>query len=177
MIDHRVSERRACRVVNLSRSLRRYQLRSPDDEAIIQVLKQLADQHPRWGFHKMGAWLRNQGHSWNHKHVYRVYCAMKLNLHISKRKRLPKRFPTPLAEPDAMNVCWSMDFMSDALLNGPRIRALNIIDDFNRKHWRLRWIRPYLPNTSFTFWISLRIGVATPNVFALITDPSLSHRR
>jgi putative transposase len=133
MGEYRISERRACRVVNLSRSLRNYQPRPQHAEDVIRVLKQLADQHPRWGFHKMFAWLRHRGHRWNHKRVYRVYCAMKLNLRISKRKRLPKRFPEPLTEPAAMNVCWSMDFMSDALLNGRRIRTFNIIDDFNRE--------------------------------------------
>lgn len=133
MAEYHISERRACRVMNLSRSLRQYQPRPRHDEAVIQALKHLADQHPRWGFHKMFAWLRNQGHAWNHKRVYRVYCAMKLNLRISKRKRLPKRFPEALAEPNTMNICWSMDFMSDALLNGRRIRTLNIMDDFNRE--------------------------------------------
>jgi putative transposase len=58
---------------------------------------------------------------------------MKLNLRITRRKRLPKRFPSQLAEPTAPNQTWSMDFMSDALLNGQRIRTLNVIDDFNRE--------------------------------------------
>jgi putative transposase len=133
MTGHQISERRACRIVNLSRSLRQYQPCSRHDEEVIQALKHLADHYPRWGFHKMFAWLRHQGHEWNHKRVYRVYCVMKLNLRISKRKRLPKRFPEPLVEPDAMNSCWSMDFMSDALLTGRRIRTLNIMDDFNRE--------------------------------------------
>jgi transposase InsO family protein len=50
-----------------------------------------------------------------------------------RRKRLPKRFPRELAEPTAPNECWSMDFMSDALLTGQRVRSLNVIDDFNRE--------------------------------------------
>lgn len=50
------------------------------------------------------------------------------NLRIRKRRRLPKRFPNLLEQP---NACWSMDFMSDALLSGQRFRTLNIIDDFN----------------------------------------------
>lgn len=133
MNQHEISERRACRLVNLSRSVKQYQPKPRDDSAIIAVLKQLAEQHPRWGFDKMFAWCRNQGYKWNHKRVYRVYCAMKLNLRMRKRQRLPKRYPDPLVQPDAPNVCWSMDFMSDALLTGQRIRTLNIIDDFNRE--------------------------------------------
>lgn len=58
---------------------------------------------------------------------------MKLNLRITRRKRLPKRYPAVLAEPDAPNQCWSMDFMSDALLSGQRFRTLNVIDDYNRE--------------------------------------------
>ncbi len=41
MTDHQISERRACRVVNLSRSARHYQPRPRDDEAVIQALKEL----------------------------------------------------------------------------------------------------------------------------------------
>lgn len=103
MTEHQIGERCACRIVNLSRSLGQYQSRPRYDENVIQALKHLSDQHPRWGFHKMIAWLQNQGQPWNHKRGYRVYCAIKLNLRISKR--LPKRFPEPLTEPDALNIC------------------------------------------------------------------------
>ena len=133
MESYPISERRACRIVKISRSVRHYQARPRNDKDIIDVLHDIAKQHPRWGFHKMFAWIRNAGYRWNHKRVYRVYCAMKLNLRIHKRKRLPKRFPQPLLEPTRANVCWSMDFMSDALVTGHRIRTLNVIDDFNRE--------------------------------------------
>ena len=32
-----------------------------------------------------------------------------------------------------MNECWSADFMSDALWDGPRFRTFNVVDDFNRE--------------------------------------------
>src|SRR5690606_15585957 len=113
-----------------SRAVARYQPKPHDDEAIVVALKTVSEAHPRWGFGKLYQYLRNQGHGWNHKHVYRVYCAMQLNLRITRRKRLPKRFPSHLAAP---HQTWSMDFMSDALLNGQQIRTLNVIDDFNRE--------------------------------------------
>lgn len=100
---------------------------------MIGALKSLSEQYPRWGFSKLFDWLRHQGYEWNHKRVYRIYRSMKLNLRMTRRKRLPKRFPEPLHVPAAMNQCWSMDFMSDALLDGRKIRTLNILDDFNRE--------------------------------------------
>jgi len=96
-------------------------------------LQFIAERKPRWGFRKMAAWLKNQGHNWNHKKVYRVYCEMGLNLRVKPKKRLPARFPQPLAQPQAANECWSLDFMSDSLENGRAFRTLNILDDFNRQ--------------------------------------------
>ena len=131
--EHPVSERRACRIVGIRRSVQHYQASPRDDQALVAALQQLAEAQPRWGFSKLFYWLRNHGHRWNHKRVYRVYCAMKLNLRIHKRRRLPKRFPEVLEQPKLPNQCWSMDFMNDALLSGQRFRTLNLIDDYNRE--------------------------------------------
>ena len=133
MQDYSVSQRRACRVVGISRSVLRYQARERDDSQVITVLQQLSAQNPRWGFSKMFAWLRNRGYRWNHKRVYRVYCAMKLNLRIRRRQRLPKRFPQQLSVPLRANLCWSLDFMRDTLVTGQKFRTLNVVDDFNRE--------------------------------------------
>jgi putative transposase len=82
-----------------------------DDHELVARLQQLSESQPRWGFSKMFHWLRNCGYRWNHKRVYRVYCAMKLNLRIRRRRRLPKRFPNMLEQPKQPNECWSMDVM------------------------------------------------------------------
>jgi putative transposase len=130
---HGLSERRACRLVHLQRSSYRYQARPRDDSAVVEVLQRLAETHRRWGFDKMMDWLHTHGYRWNHKRVRRVYREMGLHLRIKPKKRLPTRHPLPLSEPEAANISWSMDFMSDSLVSGRRFRTLNIIDDFNRE--------------------------------------------
>ena len=96
---HGLSERRACRLFQLSRSVCRYQPKPRDDAPIQAMLTDLAEQHPRWGFRKMLHRLRHLGHDWNHKRVYRVYCQLRLNLRVKPKKRLPTRTPQPLADP------------------------------------------------------------------------------
>ena len=77
--------------------------------------------------------IRQSKHRWNHKRVYRVYCELQLNLRRKPKKRLPVREKIPLAQPASINLSWSMDFMSDALMNGKRFRTMNILDDYNRE--------------------------------------------
>jgi putative transposase len=133
MQTHGLSERRACRLVKLSRGVLHYQAKKSSDEEITRELLELAGRKPRWGFGKMLDYLKNQHKGWNHKRVRRVYCTLKLNLRVKPRKRLPKRPAVPLGQPEQANVSWSLDFMSDSLANGRTIRTLNILDDFNRE--------------------------------------------
>lgn len=130
---HELSERQAGRLFGISRCALRYQAKPRDDSAIEAALRLLAEQHRRWGFEKMFDRLRLDGHRWNHKRVRRVYRNLKLHLRVKPKKRVPSRNPQPLAVPDEANVCWSADFMSDALTSGKRFRTLNIIDDYNRQ--------------------------------------------
>ena len=111
--QHGVSERRACRLMHLSRSVYRYQAKLKDDSEIAEQLRQLAERKPRWGLGKMFHHLRSQGYLWNRKRVRRVYLAERLNLRVKPKKRLPIRHPKPLAQPETANESWSVDFMSD----------------------------------------------------------------
>ena len=58
---------------------------------------------------------------------------MKLTLRKKHKKRIIKRIKQPLEVPSNPNVCWSMDFMSDILTDGRKLRVLNILDDCNRE--------------------------------------------
>lgn len=106
--------------------------RAGDDE-IKQYLSTLAQDHKRWGFDKMMQKIKLDGKPWNHKRVYRVYRELGLNIRVKPRKRIPKGEAKILLQPIEKNVCWSMDFMSDSLINGRKFRTLNVIDDYNRE--------------------------------------------
>lgn len=131
--EHGLSVRRACQAFGLCRSVYGYRPRPSDDGEVIEALVCLAQQYPRYGFGKLFALVRRRQPAWNHKRVYRVYCALKLNLRRKGKKRLPSRHPEKLAVPAAVNTCWSADFMSDALMSGQKFRTFNVLDDFNRE--------------------------------------------
>jgi len=81
----------------------------------------------------MTDYLRNQGHTWNHKRIRRVYRALSLHLQRKPKKRLPARTAHPLVVPAEANQTWSLDFMSDTLSDGRTFRTLTVIDDYNRE--------------------------------------------
>lgn len=119
--------------MNLSRTVYRYKANTEKDDDVIQTLLELADKYPRYGFGKLFQVIRRNGYTWNHKRVYRVYCLLKLNIRRKGKKRLPSRHPEPLVVPSSANCCWSIDFMSDALISGQRFRTFNVLDDYNRE--------------------------------------------
>jgi putative transposase len=128
-----MSERQACHMLDLSRTVFRYQAKRLEDGPIRESLRTLAVQNPRWGFEKMNDLLKQQHPDWNHKRIRRIYCDLRLNLRVKPKKRLPARNPLPLQQPDRPNQCWSLDFMCDSFAGGRKFRTLNILDDFNRE--------------------------------------------
>jgi putative transposase len=128
-----LSQRRACRLAGLQRCIYRYRSRRQDDAPLRQRLKQLAQEHPRWGYRFLGVLLRREGHQVNHKRVLRLYREEGLKLRPKRRKKIVsvQRVRPPITS--SINQVWSMDFMSDTLSCGRRFRALNIIDCHSRE--------------------------------------------
>jgi putative transposase len=130
--ERTVSIGRACRILDLPRSMFYYQS-SRDDSELEEKLRSLAERYPTKGFWDYYSRIRSEGIIWNHKKVKRVYVKLGLNIRRKVKRRLPGREKQPLRNADYMNQCWSMDFMSDALESGRKVRVLNVIDDFNRE--------------------------------------------
>jgi len=104
-----------------------------DDSVLMAALEDLVTKHPTIGFWKCYYRLRRKGYRCIHKRLYRVYKLLKLNTRRKIKRRLPERVKQPLLDSDSLNQGWSMDFMSDSLVDGRRFRLLNIIDDYNRE--------------------------------------------
>lgn len=122
---------RACQAVGLGRAT--YYRPVVDwaqrDGPVIEALRTLGATTPRWGFWKYVDRLRNTGHQWNHKRLWRVYCHLRLNLPRRTKKRLPARLRQPLVVIPQPNAVWAVDFMSDTLYGGRRFRTLNVLDE------------------------------------------------
>ena len=71
---HGVSQRRVCRLLQLHRSVARYQSTPRSDElALEKRLKALAEQYPRYGYCLLHGMLKNEGLVTNRKRTYRIY--------------------------------------------------------------------------------------------------------
>ena len=77
--------------------------------------------------------LRPQFPGVNHKRAYRLYS--EANLAVRRRKKVRRQASerVPLRLGQGVNEVCSMDFVSDSLANGRRIKFLTVADDFSHK--------------------------------------------
>lgn len=132
--SYRISIRRSCEVLLLSRSVNRYCSRRGEDTAERMRIVEIAHSRVRYGYQRIHVLLRREGWVINHKKVHRIYCEEGLNL----RRKRPKRNVSAAHRQErqaasSIDECWSMDFVADNLFNGKRIRALTIVDNFSRE--------------------------------------------
>lgn len=132
--NYRVSASRACGVVLLHRSAWYYKAHRREDFPLRQRIREIAETRVRYGMWRVYTLLRREGWEDNHKHVHRVYKEEGLNLR-SKRPRRSKSAAHRLERPDISNLyeCCSMDFVTDALFDGRKIRALTLVDNYSRR--------------------------------------------
>ncbi len=127
-----LSERQGCRLIEVARATVRYAAKPPDDSALRGRLKELAEKYPRYGYPLLHAMLKREGLVINRKRTYRLYREEGLQVRTKKRKKLV-RPRLPMVVPTRANERWSLDFVSDQLANGRRIRVLNVVDDYSRE--------------------------------------------
>jgi putative transposase len=97
-------------------------------------IRDLAATRTRYGCFRIYILLRREGWVVNHKRVYRLYREDGLSLRLKKPRRdvrAASRERQPLAL--AANQMWSMDFVSNALFDGRRPRALTVVNVFTRE--------------------------------------------
>lgn len=128
----KISERRSCELLCLNRGTHRHISSRMVPEALLERMKAIAYKWKRWGYRQIYNRLRLEGVCINHKRLYRIYREEGLMVRRKLRKKLfsERRPLPPVTRP---NERWSMDFVSDSLDNGRKLRVLNVIDDFTRE--------------------------------------------
>jgi putative transposase len=83
-----ISERRACELMDLSRTVLHYEGRIEADAGQLRIrIGELATQRRRFGYRRIHALLRREGERVNVKRVHRLYCEQKLQV---QRRRQPR---------------------------------------------------------------------------------------
>lgn len=129
-----ISQRRACALVGLSRdSVRNPPTKPMRDQPLRQRIVQIAHERRRFGYRRIADMLRADGEVVNDKRVYRLYRAEDLAVRRRRGRKRLKLERVPLHMCRAINEVWSLDFVSDSLASGRRIKCLAITDDYSHE--------------------------------------------
>jgi putative transposase len=111
----------------------RYRSTRSSDAGLRKRLRELAAERRRFGYRRLHLLLEREGVSVNWKKLYRLYREERLT--VKKRGGRKRALGTraPMAIPQEPNQRWSLDFVSDTLVDGRRFRILCVIDDFSRE--------------------------------------------
>lgn len=135
--DLNVSERRACKVFNQPRSTQRYQPREGDlDRLLVKEIYSLVRRHPRYGYRRIWALLRNEGWRLNRKKVYRIW--RKEGFKVPRKQRKKRRLGHSVNDvvhrrAERINHVWCYDFVKDQTIDGRPLKFLPIEDEYTRE--------------------------------------------
>jgi putative transposase len=129
-----LSKRRACGLLGVPRSTLCYALRQPGKDApVLEAMRALSSQYPRYGYRRIHIFLRRQGLPMSPARAERLWRLGKLQLPRRRpRRRVASARPRPLA-PRAANQVWAYDFVFDACANGQQIKCLTVVDEFTHQ--------------------------------------------
>jgi putative transposase len=133
VMEHHLSERHACTLVGLPRdSYRNPALPSRLNAELAHQIIEIAHTRRRAGYRMIHDLLRPEHPGINHKRIYRLYNEAGLAVRRQvKAKRYGERVPLIAAK--TVNQTWSMDFVSDSLSSGRRLKFLTVADDFTHE--------------------------------------------
>lgn len=128
------SERRALRIVSISRSAFSYTPKARDSSAIRRRMHEIAQARIHYGCEHVLAMLRREGWRDNHKRVHRIYKEEGLSLrHCRPHRSRSSRRRQLIKVVTALSTQWGMDFDSDALFDERRFRLLPVLDHFTHE--------------------------------------------
>jgi putative transposase len=132
-----MSQRWAFRAVQLNRSSGRYQSAKTPDTDLEARIRTLALARRRFGYRRIFLLLRREGVIVNKKKVYRIYRAAGLSVRRRKGRKKALGSREERREVQRPNGRWSLDFVSDQLTDGRRLKLMTVVDEYTREALRV----------------------------------------
>ena len=135
------SGRAVCRFLRLSRATYWYRGRvpSPRREQLERRMRELSEEHPRYGYRRIAALLRQEGWTVGKRQIQRWRRAAGLRVPASKRRIVRRGVSTGLpTKATHRGHVWTWDFIADATVRGGALRMLTILDEHTRECHVLR---------------------------------------
>lgn len=135
------SQRAACRILGVARSTYGYRGRplTTAEQKLRERLRELSLKHPRYGYRRMAALLRQEGWPVGKRQIQRLRRAEGLRVPPTKRKVIRRGVSTGLPTTAThRGHVWTWDFIADATVRGGTLRILTILDEYTRECHVLR---------------------------------------
>jgi putative transposase len=137
MENHRVSQRRACKVIGQIRTTQRYQPKvNMFKENLRQRVIEIAGEYGRYGYRPVTDLLKMEGWDVGKDAVYTIWREEGLKV----PQKQPKRARLWLTDgscirrrPEYANHVWSYDFVHERTHDGRSFKILNILDEYTRE--------------------------------------------
>jgi transposase InsO family protein len=99
-------------------------------------IRELAREHPRYGYRRITALLRREGWSVNRKRVHRLW--RREGLKVPQRQRKRRRLGSSengctRRRAERPNHVWSDDFIYDQTADGRQLKLLPVVDEYTRE--------------------------------------------
>ena len=139
--DGLCSGRSACRILHLARATLWYRAgqRSDRQKQMVARMHELSEAHPRYGYRRIAALLRQEGWRTGKRQVQRLRRVEGLRVPPAKRKIARRGHSTgwPTKATHRGHV-WTWDFIADATVRGGALRMLTVLDEHTRECHVLR---------------------------------------
>lgn len=133
-IERGASHRRACALMQVSRSTLKYVPTLPMKNApVVNAMRKLSGQYPRYGYRRVNVFLERDGIVISEDKCGRLWAENGLQVPRKRpRRRIATSRPRPFA-PARPNSVWSYDFVFDACANGQQVKCLTVVDEYTRE--------------------------------------------
>ena len=127
-----MSYSQACKLTGLSRNGKYYRKTMASKDAVVKEAIESVIGTTRKGRQKVIKLVQSKHPLIGSSRIRRVYERYGFSLHIRLKSRVSHHPSNPIVVPLRAGEEWGIDFMSDALVDGRKIRTFNVIDHYHR---------------------------------------------